>query len=124
MEQILAALGFEGLTGTGRLDGTLPLSQRGRQVRVVGGPLRATEPGVIRYAGGEGAASLAAKQPQLAPVLGALENLRYETLTLEVSGDVSGELDVKVHARGSNPNFQQGRPVILNVNVEAPVAAC
>jgi hypothetical protein len=123
VEQILAALGFEGLSGTGFLDGTLPLLQRGRQVRVVAGELRATEPGVIRYAGGEGAASLAAKQPQLAPVLGALENLRYETLTLEVSGDVSGELDVKVHARGSNPNFQQDRPVILNVNVEAPVAS-
>jgi hypothetical protein len=28
---------------------------------------------------------------------------------------------VKVHARGRNPNFQQGRPVVLNVNVEAPV---
>ena len=123
VEQILAALGFEGLSGTGFLDGTLPLSQRGRQVRVVAGELRATEPGFIRYAGGVGAARLAVEQPQIAPALGALENLRYETLTLEVSGDASGVLDVKVHARGSNPNFQQGRPVVLNLNVEAPVAS-
>ena len=34
---------------------------------------------------------------------------------------MSGQLDVKVHARGRNPNFQQGRPVVLNVNVEAPL---
>jgi hypothetical protein len=121
VEQILAALDFEGLSGSGFLDGTLPLVQRGRQVRITAGELHATGPGVIRYAGGAGGATLAAKQPQLAPALGALEDLRYETLTLEVSGDVAGELDVTVHARGSNPNFQQGRPVVLNVNVEAPV---
>jgi hypothetical protein len=121
VEQLLAALGFEGLSGTGFLDGTLPIEQRGRQMRVRGGELYATGPGVIRYAGGEGAAALAAKQPQLGTVLGALEDLRYETLVLEVSGDVSGQMDVKVHARGSNPNFEQGRPVVLNVNVEAPV---
>lgn len=121
VEQILAALDFEGLTGSGFLDGTLPLEQRGRQVRITGGELHATGPGVIRYVGGAGGAALAEQQPQLAPALGALEDLRYETLTLEVSGDVSGQLDVKVHARGRNPNFQQGRPVVLNVNVEAPV---
>jgi hypothetical protein len=121
VELLLEALGFEGLSGTGFLDGTLPIEQRGRQVRIAGGELHATGPGVIRYAGGPGGAALAQKQPQLAPVLGALEDLRYETLVLEVSGDVSGQLDVKVHARGNNPNFQQGRPVVLNVNVEAPV---
>jgi hypothetical protein len=121
VQQILAALDFEGLSGSGFLDGRLPLEQRGRQVRVVAGELHATEPGVIRYAAGAGSAAVAAEQPQLAPALGALADLRYEALTLEVSGDVSGQLDVKVHARGRNPNFQQGRPVVLNVNVEAPV---
>ena len=121
VEQILAAMNFEGLSGTGFLDGTLPVEQRGRQVRIAHGELRTSEPGVIRYAAGAGAAAVAAGQPQLGPVLGALEDLRYETLTLEVSGDASEQLDVKVHARGNNPNFQQGRPVVLNVNVEAPV---
>ena len=123
VEQILAAMDFEGLSGTGFLDGRLPLEQRGRHVRVAAGELRATEPGVIRYAAGAGTAAVAAEQPQLAPVLGALEDLRYETLTLEVSGDASEQLDVKVQVRGSNPNFQQGRPVVLNVNVEAPVSS-
>ena len=123
VEQILAAMNFEGLSGTGFLDGSLPLEQRGRHVRIAGGALRATEPGVIRYVAGAGTAAVAAEQPQLGPVLGALEDLRYETLTLDVSGDASEQLDVKVQVRGSNPNFQQGRPVVLNVNVEAPVSS-
>ena len=123
VEQILAAMNFEGLSGTGFLDGRLPLEQRGRHVRVTAGELHATEPGVIRYAAGAGSAAVAAEQPQLGPVLGALEDLRYETLTLEVSGDASEQLDVRVQVRGSNPNFQQGRPVVLNVNVEAPVSS-
>jgi len=123
VEQILAALDFEGLSGTGFLDGTLPLAQRGKRVLVTAGELHATGPGVIRYAAGAGTAAVAAEQPELGTVLGALEDLRYETLTLEVSGDVSKQLDVKVHARGNNPNFQDGRPVVLNVNVEAPVGS-
>jgi len=118
--QLLSALDFEGLSGTGRLAGRLVVEQRGERVRIATGELRATQPGVIRYAAGPGAGAVAAEQPQLGTALGALEDLRYETLELEVSGDVS-ELDVKVHARGSNPNFQEGRPVVLNVNVEAPV---
>jgi Dicarboxylate transport len=121
VEQLLKAMEFEGLSGTGFLDGRLPLEQHGQQLQVVGGVLRASGPGVIRYKKGAGSGAVAAGQPQLAPVLGALEDLRYESLELELSGDVSKQLDVKVHVRGNNPNFQQGRAVVLNVNVEAPV---
>jgi hypothetical protein len=114
---------MEELSGTGSLDGTIPVEQHGDDMRVVDGELHATAPGVIRYAGGEGAASLARKQPALAPVLGALENLQYDELTLTLSGGLADKMDVKVHIRGRNPNFQKGRPVVLNVNVEAPVGS-
>jgi hypothetical protein len=119
---LLSALAFEGLSGTGTLAGALPLRQRGARLRIEGGQLRATAPGVLRYASGPGAAALAEQQPELGTALAALADLRYEELGLELSGDTAEAMDVKLRVRGHNPNFQGGRPVVLEVNVEARLA--
>jgi hypothetical protein len=123
IEKLLAALDFEGLAGTGVLGGVTPLLQSGPSLRVQGGALRATETGVIRFTSGEGGAALARKQPALAPVLGALENLHYDELTLTIDGDLADRVAVLMHIRGRNPNFQKGRPVVLNVNVDLPLGS-
>ncbi|HEU4431368.1 MAG TPA: YdbH domain-containing protein [Myxococcota bacterium] len=123
VEQLLAALDFDGLAGTGVLGGVTPLLQSGAALRVNGGELRATETGVIRFTSGEGGAALARKQPALVPVLGALENLQYDELTLTIDGDLSDRVAVRMHIRGRNPNFQKGRPVVLNVNVDLPLGS-
>jgi hypothetical protein len=59
----------------------------------------------------------------LLPVLGALENLQYNELTLTIDGDLGDRVAVKMHIRGRNPNFQKGRPVVLNVNVDLPLGS-
>jgi hypothetical protein len=123
IEQLLAALDLGGLSGTGVLGGTTPLVWRGEQVLVTNGTLRATETGVIRFASGEGGAALARKQAVLQPLLGALENLQYDELTLTIDGDLGDRVAVKMHIRGRNPNFQNGRPVVLNVNVDLPLGS-
>jgi hypothetical protein len=118
---ILASLGFEGLSGTGTLEGTLPLRQRGARLAIDGGRLRATAPGVLRYRASAGS-SAAGRDEKIGVVLGALEDLHYDELSLEISGDTDEELSVKVHARGRNPRYQQGRPVVLNLDVQARLA--
>jgi hypothetical protein len=90
---------------------------------VTNGALRATETGVIRFSSGEGGAALARKQALLQPLLGALENLQYDELTLTIDGDLGDRVAVKMHIRGRNPNFQAGRPVVLNVNVDLPLGS-
>lgn len=121
--ELLTALDFEGLAGTGVLAGVIPIEQRGAKMFVRNGVLRATETGVIRFTSGESGAALAKKQPTVAPVLGALAELHYEELTLTLNGDVADRMDVKMHIRGRNPNYQKGRPVVLNVNVDAPIGS-
>ena len=123
VEKLLAALDFDGLAGSGVLGGVTPLLQSGASLRVKGGELRATETGVIRFTSGEGGAALARKQPALGSVLGALENLHYDELTLTIDGDLSDRVAVLLHIRGRNPNFQKGRPVVLNVNVDLPLGS-
>jgi hypothetical protein len=97
--------------------------QRGDETLVRGAELKATETGVIRFTSGEGGATLARTQPALAPLLGALEDFHYDELTLTMNGDLSDRVEAKLHLRGKNPKFQQGRPVVLNVNVDLPLAS-
>jgi hypothetical protein len=123
VEKLLAALDFEGLTGTGVLGGRAPLVWRGEQMLVANGELRATENGVIRFTSGAGGAALARKQPALSPLLGALEDLHYDDLTLTIDGDLGDRVEAKMHIRGRNPNFQKGRPVVLNVRVDLPLGS-
>ena len=54
---------------------------------------------------------------------GALEDLHYEELSLTINGDLSDRVAVAMHIRGRNPNFQKGRPVVLNVNVDLPLGS-
>jgi hypothetical protein len=121
LEELLAALDFDGLTGTGSLTGVVPILQRGNELLVRNGELHAAQTGVIRFTPGEGGSALSRKQPALAPLLGALENLQYDELTLLMNGDLSDRVDVKLHIRGRNPNYQKGRPVVLNVDVDLPL---
>jgi hypothetical protein len=120
---LLGNLDVSGLSGTGKLAGRIPLRQLGERVVVEAGELHATGPGVLRYAPSEGARALGKEYAHLAVLLGALEDLRYEVLTLTLNGDTAGDMQAQVHVRGRNPNFQEGRPVVLNVNVEAQLAA-
>jgi hypothetical protein len=123
LEALLSALDFEGLRGTGTLGGDAPVVQQGEHLFVRGAELRGTRPGVIHFRPGEGGAALGRKQPALAPVLGALENLEYDELSLSMNGDLADRVDVKLHIRGRNPNYQKGRPVVLNVNVDLPLGS-
>jgi hypothetical protein len=55
-------------------------------------------------------------------LLTALEDFHYDRIELGLDGDLRGDMDVALHLRGSNPNLQGGRPVELNVNVDARLA--
>ena len=55
-------------------------------------------------------------------LLGALEDFHYDVLEIDVDGDTQGEVLVRVHLGGFNPNYQRGRRVEFNLNVEARLA--
>jgi len=124
LEKMLEALDFEGLGGTGILEGVIPVRVAGEHTRIENGVLRATGDGVVRFTSGAGADALVKKQPAISPVLGALADLHYDELTLTLNGDAADRLDVKIQVKGRNPNYQKGRPVVLNVNVDLRQVCC
>jgi dicarboxylate transporter DctA-like protein len=46
-----------------------------------------------------------------------LENFKYSKLSLEIRKPANGEDQVKLQTQGSNPDVEDNRAVILNVNL-------
>jgi hypothetical protein len=124
LASLLERVALGGLTGTGRVEGELPLTREGDALVVRGGVLRATEAGgTIRYAPEASVRSLAASRPyDLGLAVEAFSDFRYEALEARVDGDLDAALAIGLHVRGVNPGFQGGRPVELNLNLEARLA--
>lgn len=123
LAKLLALVNLGGLEGSGRLGGRVPISRSGETLEIRGGELAgAPEGGRIRYRPSGGAEAMAEQRHGLEQLLGALEDFHYDSLRLSVAGDTRGAVDVAVHLGGFNPNFERGRRVELNLNVEARLA--
>lgn len=121
---LLAQTHLEGLSGTGRVAGELPLALREGAIVVTDGLLRATDAGgTIRYTPAPSVAAMAASRPNdLGLAISAFSDFRFDELDARLDGDLDGEVTIGLHVRGANPGFQDGRPVELNLNLEAHVA--
>ncbi|MGQ9366071.1 intermembrane phospholipid transport protein YdbH family protein [Azospirillum sp. A39] len=116
---VLDLVEVEGLAATGRLDGVLPVALDGDTVRIDGAALSAAGGGTLRYDPAEPPAFLAEGEPgsPTALLMGALTDFRYESLDMTINGVAGGELVVGLAIRGANPEFYDGYPVALNLNV-------
>jgi hypothetical protein len=121
---LLAQLNVAGLVGSGRIEGELPLVRDGDAIAVGDGVLRAAEGGgTLRYQPTESARALAASRPNdLGLAFDALSDFRYELLEAHLTGDLQGDMKIRLHLRGANPSFQEGRPVEFNLELEARLA--
>ncbi len=116
---LLRLVNLSGLSGEGSLDGELPLVRSGDRYEFRGGHLSGAPGGTIRWQADPDMAAIAASTPGLATVVEALPNFHYEKLELRLDGDPAGDVVVKLHLAGSNPDYLEGRPVELNLNVDA-----
>ena len=109
IQQLLTSLNYPPLSGTGLLNGKLPLSVSADSIEVRDGELAATEPGVLRYqAPGAADDNLALK---------ALSNMRYHSLQAKLNYQPSGDYRVGLRLEGKNPQVLSGHPVAFNLNL-------
>jgi hypothetical protein len=54
-------------------------------------------------------------------MLSALEDFRYETLTLEIEKETAGEGRVILRTRGQNPAVRDGQPFVINLTLSGNV---
>lgn len=113
----------EGLSGGGTLDGRLPVLLRDGQLIVDQGAVAARDPGgVLRYQSDK-LQRLAASNPSMRELAGALEEFHYTVLSSQVDLAEGGDLTLALRLQGSNPAFQQGRQVNLNINLQENIPA-
>jgi hypothetical protein len=118
---LLSAVGLENISGTGRLSGVIPVSTEGAAVGISGGRLAASEPGVLRIRSEAAKKALAQGGAEVTLMLSALEDFRYETLTLEIEKETTGEGRVILRTRGQNPAVRDGQPFVINLTLSGNV---
>ncbi len=108
----------------GKLTGRLPVKIRANRLLIEDGTIEALAPGgLIQYKPGDSVRNLVASNAQMATVLDTLQDFRYDTLHSEVDFRPDGILHLATNLAGSNPEFEGGRRVNFNLNIEENVAA-
>jgi hypothetical protein len=121
LEEMLRALGVEGLSGTGRLRGRLPIEVGADGIAVSGGAFAAQGEGVIRFRSDAAAAALKQGGPSVELMLQALEDFHYSELRLEIEKKLTGEARMGLHLLGRNPAVLEGHLFEFNINIEGNI---
>ena len=107
--QLLALPAIHGLSGSGPLDGVLPITYRDGALEIIDGQLNSVEAGIIKYA------------PALAisdnPGLQALRNFHFRQLRTQFWYAADGAYRTQVKLEGSNPDFYSGYPIRFGLNI-------
>lgn len=114
--------GIQGLRAKGELAGTVPLRFAGGDVIIDNAVLTNTKPEQVTYAPDDVPAALSGGGESVGLVLEAMQDFRYEELSLTVDGRASGQMTVKLHIAGANPSFYDGYPVEFNLTVSGELA--
>ena len=123
LNEVARMSGLEGVVAEGELTGRVPISLGRDGLRVAGGRLRAAGEGVLRYTPRQMPAFLRGNDMRTRMLRQVLQNFQYKRLSLTLAGEVGAEQQVHLHARGANPDFMEGHPVILNVRVKGPLVS-
>ena len=122
LAQLFALTRLDGLSGEGKIRGTLPLRITGTEAVIEGGELRADGPGWLRYRPAAAPTALEAGGENVTLLLQALENFRYEALRITLDGRTDATMDIGLHVQGANPELYDGYPIEFNLDLEGELA--
>jgi hypothetical protein len=116
--EIIALQKQEGISGSGTIDGKLPVEPEKAGIVVRDGRLQARAPGgYIAYQPGEGLKAAADGNPGLKLAVDVLGNFQYQVLEGKVDYQASGDMNIALRLEGHNPDWSGGRPVHFNFTV-------
>lgn len=122
LSKIFELTGIEGLNGNGFLSGRIPLEVSPDGIKIQQGVLDAGVTGTLAYNPAQLPPFLQGKDMKAQMLREALKDFHYEELSLKLNGLIGNRQTVTLKARGRNPNFLEGHPVELNVNLNGPLA--
>lgn len=120
--ELINLVDLAGLAATGTLSGTIPVHLESGNVIVDNGRLTAIDLGSIQYQPAEPPAGLASGGQSTQLLLQALENFRYQALSLTLNGSAAGEMGVSLRLQGANPDLYDGYPVDFTLTVSGALS--
>jgi hypothetical protein len=112
LEQILLIVDQEGLGGSGRLSGNIPIRLVDSTVAIDEGRLKNTTRGHIGYDTGQETV------PQLDNIaMQALRDFRYDLLDATLDYQPNGDYRIGARLEGRNPELYNGYPIAFNINL-------
>lgn len=109
LERLLKLAAIDGLSGTGRLSGRLPLSWSPLGLELRQGRLDSEQTGLLRY-------SARSDMPDN-PGLQALRNFQYRKLGADLDYEAAGAYHIKLQLDGANPDFYSGHPIVFRLDL-------
>ncbi|WP_169545740.1 intermembrane phospholipid transport protein YdbH family protein [Sneathiella aquimaris] len=118
LEQVMALGDVEDFTASGTLNGKVPLLFDGDRVLIDVGYLEAAGPGLLQLKSEKARSALRGGGEQTKLLFDILENFRYSELSIKIRKQESGTDTVTLHTKGANPDVENNRAVVLNINLE------
>jgi len=116
---ITKLLSIDGLSGTGTLDGGIPLRFSKGSLAIAGGHLASRGPGTLGYLPHDLPPEIAAAGQPVELALRALSDFHYDRLSLDLDKSAAGEGTVMLRLEGHNPQVLSGRQFNFNIRVES-----
>ncbi len=114
-------LQVEGLTGDGRLTGSIPITLEGNQVAIHNSHFAAETSGILHFQSPKAPQMLANAGKEMDLLLKALQNFYYTELSLELNKSAAHDLVATLSLLGNNPDVKAGQMFRLNINLESNI---
>ncbi len=122
LAQVIEMIQVDGLSGSGRLTGTIPLVLAQGDVTIASARLDSIAPGVLRYQPSD-PSGIAGMGESMDLVLKALDDFHYTKLSMTLHGEAGGDLLAGMTINGANPGLYDGYPIELNLNVSGKLGS-
>lgn len=119
LAEIIKLLSAASLSGTGQLDGKIPLELKNGKILVDGGRLAARGRGVLRYKPDKVPDEIASAGDSVALAMQALSDFHYESLSLDLDKAPSGEGTVLLRLKGSNPAVMDNQAFDFKIRIDS-----
>lgn len=116
---LLDLLGVNGLTGSGRLAGQIPVSIGPAGAAIAGGRLDARGPGTLSYDIADLPAALGEREDTVGLVVRTLAGFRYDALSIDLDKEAAGQGKLVMRLEGANEAVLDGHPFIFNITLDA-----
>jgi hypothetical protein len=116
LQKLLDLQGAKKIYATGNAGGNIPIKMDGNSFEITNGGMNAEQSGQIIYA--TTPEERAAANEGLRTTYEALSNFLYVELLSTINMAKDGKSTITIQLKGTNPEFQSGRAIELNLNVE------